>query len=188
MTNRLLYFVAGILLSAIAFAEPAQNPESMISLPDTIAGFQRISFKDYRKEKPGLGVSYGYRAASGLTATVYIYNLGLTEIPSGIESQALKKLHVQTVSEIMQLGATRGMAFEHTLKASIAVPTKQGKKYALVDAFMAKDGKGQTDTFLWLWAAKNNFFKIRLTANPHDAFDKKEVSSFSTEVIRISYE
>ncbi len=133
-------------------------------------------------------MSYGYRAPSGVTATVYIYNMGHTEIPSGIESQTLKKLHAQTISEIMQLGASRGIAFEHTLKSSISVPTKHGTKDALIDAFAANNGKGQINTFLWLWAVSDNYFKIRLTAGPRDAFDKKEISSFVKEVIRISYE
>ncbi len=174
--------------SFMALADLPQNPSSTTNLPVAIAGFERISFKDYRNEGPELGVSYGYKAASGVTATVYIYNWGLAEIPTGIESQPLKKLHAQTVSEILQFGARRGMAFEHTLKTSISVPTRSGKKNALVDAFVAKDGKGQTDTFLWLWAASNNFFKIRLTASPEDVFDRKEIASFAAEVIRISYE
>lgn len=175
-------------MTSIVLAEPTQNLASTNSLPDAIASFERISFKDYRKESPGHGVSYGYRAPSGVTATVYIYNLGHTEIPSGIESQALKKAQTQAISEIIQLGASRGRAFEHTLKSSISVPTKHGTKNALIDAFAAKDGKGQINTFLWLWAANNSYFKIRLTVGTEDTFDKNEISSFVKEVIRISYE
>jgi len=59
------------------------------TFPDEIAGAQRISFRDYESNQPGLGYSAGYKQGN-LIGTVYIYDDGKQSIPDDPQSPLVK--------------------------------------------------------------------------------------------------
>ena len=57
-------------------AAPYQHPETGLLFEETMGGLTKGNVRNFEEKYPGLGVSIGYNAP-GITATVYIYNLGL---------------------------------------------------------------------------------------------------------------
>src|SRR5215468_5314654 len=58
-----------------------------LTFPASLLDLKRISVRDY--ENPGLGFSIGYQSAA-ITATVYVYDRSIRNIPTGIDSPEVR--------------------------------------------------------------------------------------------------
>jgi hypothetical protein len=94
----------GLLVAQGAWAEPFRHESTGIVFPDHIATLEKAArVRNYEAESPGLGISVGYDGP-GITATVYIYTLGMEAIPDDLESAIMKDHFQQVAADIERAG------------------------------------------------------------------------------------
>jgi len=180
-------------LSAAAFAvhaEPVLHPETALSFPDEIAGLVREGLQNYEPVHPGAGVSYGYNnRAQRVFATVYVYTLGVFDVPTKIDHPVMVEVHRRTLDEIRGSANAQGEKVEGPLaSAALAIKGPVGEVPVLFDSFMVQSQKtGPRQTFVWLWSGRGHFLKIRLTTypTPGDARPRL-IDDFAEQVVRLT--
>ena len=169
-----------LLASGFSLAEPVVHQPTGISFPDEIAGFARDEVTNYESKHAGFGFSYGYNLRSRIAATVYVYSAGQCPVPSGIDGPAITRMREQTLAEIRQ-------AYE-----SVEPVTRETARFAgekdeipvLYDLLkLQADGRPRVST-VWLWAARDHFIKIRISASSLDDLDK--MREFAAAVARLA--
>ena len=122
-------------------------------------------------DQPALGVSVRYEGEPSIKADIFIYDLGKTNLGTGIESPAMLP-HFQQVKGDIYTAEKRGSYTSLSLvsEQEIALNTPQGKLPALsaVFTFSQTEGPGTAYTgmrvsHLVLTAYRNSFLKIRFT-------------------------
>ena len=78
-----------------------RHPATGLVFPETLVEMPMVSLTDHDKN-PGLGVSIGYNAP-GITATVYLYTLGLRSISGDLASPILKEHFNQVIQDIYKV-------------------------------------------------------------------------------------
>lgn len=181
-------FLAGAVL-----AEPVTNSVTGITYPDSIAGFDRMSFHDYEKEHPGLGYSYGYATPFSpgnpkrITATVYAYTLGKNEIPTQVTHPAMTQLRAQTLKEIRDYAQNKSTGtLELVRSETLKVRTPKGDIAVLMDGFNRTQDGVMSSSWLFLWSAREHFMKIRMSASGKADKPSSEVVAFVEQIVRIS--
>jgi hypothetical protein len=76
-----------------------RDPNSDIRLPPTLGPLCRGSVTDFETRAAGGGTGIGYNSTA-VTATVYLYTLGLNSMPDGIESAPVKEAFEGAVKDI----------------------------------------------------------------------------------------
>ena len=98
----LFLLLACITLSAEAQTNSYRHPATGLVFPETLVEMPMVSLTDHEKNNPGLGVSIGYNAP-GITATVYLYTLGLRSISGDLASPILKEHFNQVIQDIYKV-------------------------------------------------------------------------------------
>lgn len=134
-----------------------------LEFPERFAGAERVSIQDYEKSRPGLGYSAGYRRGEMLT-TVYIYDLGQTNIPAKLDTPPIKQQLERAKYELVQIQQQRGR-LESRGEFRVADSRKQPRLMCVVFEHVRHD-RQSFDKFACVGSAKGKFLKVRLTM-PH---------------------
>ena len=124
-------------------------------------GRQRISFRDYRSIRPGLGYSAGYQQGN-LIGTVYIYDDGKQSIPDDPQSPLVKAQLEQSRRDV--LGLRQGVRVKVDVKEDFTIEDAGGRTRLICTAFAitGEDGRAR-DSFSCLGVAKSKFLKFRIS-------------------------
>ena len=142
-------------------------PESApgITFPRLMGGLRRGEVTDYEKKQKGLGIGIRYYDAENqIKADVYIYNLGLTAIPDGIESRELVGVFEQARREVHDMEKSGSYQSVKKLSEDVASFGHFASAPRALRAYFSFTQDG-TDRFshIYLTAYKNLFLKIRFT-------------------------
>ena len=86
--------------SKYAFAkEPPQN--LLASLPAQVKTFTAEAPQAYEDKR--FGVSIGYNDPSGTSITLYLYDLGVQDIPDGISSEIIRRAKEEAIGEVKEV-------------------------------------------------------------------------------------
>ncbi|HEY3431576.1 MAG TPA: hypothetical protein VGK09_03405 [Rhodocyclaceae bacterium] len=187
MTKNIFLAVAIFLGASLAVAEPIVNVSTGLSFPDSIAGYERVGVTDFESKKPGVGFSYTYRSAEGVSASIYVFNLQLAQIPSDIDSPLIAAVRKAATDDIAQVAATRGYSLRLPFSATASVKTSKGVTKVTYDMFRIPAAFGG-NTFTWIWPARNHIFKIRLTPSASGELNTELMQEFYQAVVRLSIE
>lgn len=190
----LLWLLASFTIAAPLLAEPVKNPVTGIVYPDAVAGFKRLSYFDYEEKYPGqgLGYSYGYAtphaptAPERITATVYAYTAGVKQIPDRAEHPLMNQLREQTLREIKVYAQRNNATLQPISSETLKVNTPKGPVSVLMDGFNVSQEGGPTNTWVWLWPARGQFMKIRITARGNVDKLPANAREFVEQMVRIS--
>jgi hypothetical protein len=131
------------------------------TFPDEIAGAQRISFRDYESNQPGLGYSAGYKQGN-LIGTVYIYDDGKQSIPDDPQSPLVKAQLEKSRTELV--GLWHGVGVRIDVKEDFTIEDARGRTRLICAAFaITGDDRRPRDSFSCLGVAKSKFLKFRIS-------------------------
>ena len=72
--------------------------------PEWIAGMVKDRITDFESDDPGRGISIGYcGCAAYITVTIYLYNLGQSSIPNGVDSDLIIQHFQQVINSIYSI-------------------------------------------------------------------------------------
>jgi hypothetical protein len=176
-----------LCVCGLSYAEPLTHQPTGIVFPDELAGFQRTEASDMESKQRGLGFSYTYRSPDNVVATVYVYTAGVANIPADPAGPIVHQLREHTIKEIFQYAERFGETPRPSMKATVKVKTEKGEVPVLFDGFTVNSPQsGTRSTYLWLWAARGHFLKIRLTHPPAATADFKHSIAFHEAVVRLT--
>jgi hypothetical protein len=161
---RIVCAVLIAFLSAVTGAAAQTSAKGPVTVydftfPEEVAGAQRISFRDYESNQPGLGYSAGYRQGN-LTGTVYIYDDRKQSIPDDPQSPLVKAQLEQSRRDVV--GLRRGIGVK--VKEDFTIEDARGRTRLICAAFAITGDDGRPrDSFSCLGVAKNKFLKFRIS-------------------------
>src|SRR5262245_8793100 len=161
---RIVCAVLIAFLSAVTGAAAQTSAKGPVTVydftfPEEVAGTQRISFRDYESNQPGLGYSAGYRQGN-LTGTVYIYDDRKQSIPDDPQSPLVKAQLEQSRRDVV--GLRRGIGVK--VKEDFTIEDARGRTRLICAAFAITGDDGRPrDSFSCLGVAKNKFLKFRIS-------------------------
>lgn len=81
---------------------PDRHPATGLSFPAQIANAQKLHSMDYGKSvnRPDLGYGWTYKAGQQLLATVYVYTMGVQNIPDGPSSAPVRAQFDRSLADI----------------------------------------------------------------------------------------
>jgi len=133
------------------------------SFPSSISDWERQSSYNYEKEAPGGGVSISY-GLNDAVATLYIYNMNLKTIPSGISSKVIKGEFSESKAAIITAklqGYYQDVVKKNEGKAKFGLDKKMSFLFA---NYYITQNDIDLDSYLYITAIKNHYFKIRVTS------------------------
>ena len=167
------------LLSPRALADPGIAPDEDYVNPDTQLAFsaeigEYTRVRVHRFPQPGMGVSVQYKGPGD--AEAFIYNKGIARIPTGVDSDAVRKEFEDTAARIS--GLVAAAPFSNAKRVIDATPefeqNGQIAKVRVVEfeySLTYRDGTTQKlCTWLLLTAYRNQFLKLLFT---HAAVDEQ---------------
>ena len=184
--TRLLVALSAICIWSAASSEPLLHSATGINFPDRVADFFRIDYRNFEPENPGLGSSYGYKTSGGVTATVYVFMAGLPVVPSDVAHPVFRQLREQTIKDIEMFSRSRGEQIQHTMKETVKIQGERMEIAVLFDGFSINAPSGAKDTFAWLWPARGQVMKIRMTSGGVQKIDPEQQQAFSQAIVRLA--
>jgi hypothetical protein len=177
MGKLVIHIVIGLLFwqtAASDTSKPFVEPATGVTFPPTLGKWKRGQDRDYG---PGWGVSIAYYSPGGVTATIYIYNLGLTEIPTGIASQVVKDAFAETKREIDEAMRERGGSAKQLAEgeAPLGAAPDALKMLRVGFTIVFKDGYEKSSD-AYLTGYKNQLLKLRLS------YPKEQRARHSAEI------
>jgi hypothetical protein len=184
MSKLIVHFVIGLLCwqtAASDTSKPFVEPATGITFPPALGKWKRGQDRDYG---PGWGVSIAYFAQPGVTATIYVYNLGLKDIPTGTTSQVVKDAFAETKSEIDEAMHDRGGSAKKLSESEVSLGGEADSLKALRVRFTIVDKDGQEEASdAYLTGYKNQLLKIRLTyPKEHRAKHQAQIKSLLSDL------
>jgi hypothetical protein len=144
-------------------SKPFVEPATGTTFPPTLGKWKRGQDRDYG---PGWGVSIAYHSPppGGVTASIFIYNLGLKDIPTGPSSQVVKDAFAETKREVDEAMQQRGGSARQLAEGEALLGATPDSLKALRVSFaiVYKDGYEETSD-AYLTGYKNQLLKLRLT-------------------------
>jgi hypothetical protein len=141
--------------------EPAGKAGLTLPFPD-VKGWHRTEPRKFPQEEAGY--SLGYNSADGVVVTVYVYNRGLAQIPSGVASEAVRQEFQKTkdaLYEVEKLGIYKAVREEQSGEAKLG--GEKGTTRTLHARFRMKVKEQDVGTEVRLFAYRNHFIKLRAT-------------------------
>jgi len=146
------------ILTGPYYAARAQQPDN---LPQIIAGIPFKGAKKFEDPRLGLGVTYENEGAS---LTLFIYNAGQREIPTGIDGSILREQFEQSKGDLQE--AVRQKMLDKAVLEREGV-AHLGSHEPTVPAreavFELKKGDNEFKSYLYITAGNNFLFKVRYT-------------------------
>lgn len=134
--------------------------------PARVGSFVRQNFRDYESESVGLGQSIGYKREDGTTATIYIFDLQMPNVPNNILDPIVRDQFSQAISDVFQFhrGDKVELQYERIKKARNGAPEFLFAAFKIVSELTSKM------SYIFLTARNGKFVKVRVsnTANLSD--------------------
>lgn len=181
-------FLALALSTQAAWSDPYVHAPSGVSFPDQVAGLQRRNVNDYEAQHPGSGVSVKYQSTAGLIVDVYAYTAGLRQIPNDINNPVMAQLRQLTETDIANFAKSKGAEVRRGESMTVEVETSKSKVPVLYNSYVIVFPDGSRNSFVWLWPARNHFFKIRISRLPGDGSDPRVIREFYESFVRLTTE
>jgi hypothetical protein len=158
------------LLCAAAADDLAELRGLGFDFPSEINGFARGDIIDNEAGHPGLGYTVAYHGPrAGAEATVYVYDLGIRDIPDGPSNAVARQAFDQAARDVL---ATEGYVgrVKITMVDRYVAESRAGEAQFLCAEFVFQmaDGSAQR-SYLYLTGARSKFLKIRATLPASDA-------------------
>lgn len=160
MNTALRYFIIGL-----AWLTVMASAQADIDFPEKLGPYTRGDKNTY--EQPGLGYSYPYRGKDGW-ATVYVFDMGLADIPDGIDSDIIRR-SVQDAVDSVKIYEERGHY------ANVQIVPLSGDFDILKDSFLMKkmeyqivkeDGERQdVVSYIFCRGQDGEILKVRMTGD-----------------------
>lgn len=135
--------------------------ELKIEFPD-IDGWNKSEVKKY--PIPELGYNVNYKSEDAGLVTIYVYNMGLNEIPSDVDNTILKNELIRVKNEIQTVG---NMGYYTDLKVlkdeTVNLGGSTGKIKALRTVFNYNMQGRPVVSEAYIVGHKNHFIKVRAT-------------------------
>lgn len=155
-----------LLLGAIALISAAEASEGRtffgLTFPETIEGARSGAFNDYETTDPGYGYSVQY-SRPGWNMTVYIYDLGLSVIPSNVESGPILDAFEQAKKEI-------ALRFNGVDPRREFTASKDGGPKFLCASYTVQTS-AVLESLLCVTSRKDKFVKFRVTGKRTETSD-----------------
>lgn len=163
-SSMILAVLISLIFIKAGFAEPYLHAPTGIVFPDQIATLKKQdSFKDFEKDRPGLGVSVGYNGP-GITVTIYAYTMGLNEIPPDLDSNIFKAVYLHARREIEMAGELGSYSNVKQLRDDqTAWDSQENGVRSLHASYSLTQNGVDRLSHLYLTEHKNHFLKIRFT-------------------------
>lgn len=141
----------------------AQEIESVhgIPLPLELARAQRTRIVDYEPDHPGMGISASY-VNGYYKIALYVYDLGLTDIPDNPMSAVVTDHFRQAISEALTVAHSRGEKLQ--CKGAHGAPYPPGVDVAFLVAKLGRENDNDRFTsFIFLTTKNRRFVKLRVS-------------------------
>ncbi len=149
--------------------------------PD-IEDWQRGEVRTYPNE--ALGFSVPYMSEEGGMVTIYVYNAGLSSIPTDLNDKIVKNEIERAKNDIIQIGKSGIYEGVREIKSdTVTLGGATGKVRALRALYYFKIKGEEVDSEIYLFSYKNNFIKIRATRpKAKNGAENKALASFLAEI------
>jgi hypothetical protein len=182
----ILTVIAVLVSAAAAFAQGSSQASSReklrtvygLSIPDRVGSLVYARSVDFESKAPGLGYALRFGGRPGWMVDVYLYDLGLTTIPSDAESSVIREQLAQARGDVFELGK-RGTYARVTDRGDFAVPAS-GKPRFVCSSFSYLRGDRvdiDVESYLCLSAWNDKFVKVRMTA-PKGTLSQSDTTDF----------
>jgi hypothetical protein len=145
---------------AAAAADTIKLEPTAVEFPRRI-GPMYLQGEPHKYDPPSLGVSYQF-SGSGLSLTVYVYDVGLEDIPDGGDTVVTCKQFEQAKQDVLAAGYGNTVFVSQQL-ARLAPPADLPLAREAKFEFR-RDGRA-TVSYLWLTAVSGHFVKLRFSVN-----------------------
>ena len=191
-----------LLCVALIVGSPAEAQDSGsyvheatgVTIPSEVHGFRRDSVVNHETNTPGQGVGIGFSSGTSYKATLFIYTNGLASVPTDVNDPIIQQVRSEAVAVVLlaaktrepkEISANSRKAFSETT----AVSTEPEKTKMLWDSFVVYLGGRATNDDMYIWPAKGQIFKLRVTRIPgqNDNVDQtSQVTAFVNSLVRYS--
>lgn len=169
MKNILTFFsfILVLIISPHAFSDSFKDASTGLTFPATLGSMQQKEVTDFEKQNPssGLGVGILYRDPNPkIYADIYVYNLGLKDIPNGSISKIVQEQWKQAEQDIYTIQKQGKLQEVKKLNETTSSLTSSnaGPTALRTDFSYIQNGEEKLSHLL-LTGYKNNFIKIRFT-------------------------
>lgn len=141
------------------------HSESNLKFPLQLAGARRLSIQNY--DDPRLGVAVSYQIPGVGRADFYVYRLDASEVPTGIDSPALRvalaNAHVD-VDEAVRRGAYESAEAMFPESSTYELPNKIPRLYFTAYRLQrASQRNNPMVSWLFMTGMANHFVKVRVS-------------------------
>jgi hypothetical protein len=171
--------VACLAHATVAAPEGFMDPDIGVLFPPQLGKLQLQGVNEF--DDPGLGRSLSY-SGHGLEATVYIYSLGLPEIPEDPHSEIVREEFENRKRDIYQIEG-RG-AIEHIGDRIVAVDGKSTQVAMHEAKFRFTQQETIRWSYLYLFSESGSFVKLRLTCELAEAKCDRSSDSLTSSLVR----
>jgi hypothetical protein len=149
-----------LVCTSLAHAEPVKLLPGPFELPDRI-GPMRYDGQAHKYDDPRLGSSYQY-LGGGLSLTVYVYDLGATDIADGGDSRIACEAFEGAKGDVLQAGYQDMQLKSQQLARLDPVAEAPLAREAVFE--YTRSGS-PTVSYLWVIGASKQFVKLRFSVN-----------------------
>ena len=160
------------LLAAAAPTEHCLVPGTDAEFPASVAGFVRVSAKDYESSAPGGGCSVRYQNSPAVWIDVYVYNPFHQRVGDAPRDEPLLQLFRATAAGISQSWAKNG-ATVRDLHAAYEWRGAKHMEVMVATASIETKDKNELSTYLQVWPAAGMVWKMRMTVDSKEYDDAK---------------
>lgn len=160
MRNIAAAFLLG--LCALAGHAATYEPALDLTLPDEIGGLPLAGRQEFPQKELGVGLAYKHEHLLG---SVFIYTAGLRSLPSGADSQVVRRHFAQVVADVKQLQAD-GKYHAVTLVGPSEQTTTYpgcGPQFLVREFILVMDDGITRSSQAYLTVVNGNFVKLRIT-------------------------
>lgn len=186
-TFNMRYLLIAVALFTAAIPASAEIFEDAIGVqfPDEVAG---LSFAG-RKTFPdtALGINLAYQRPGPVRGSIYIYNGGLTTIPSKTDSPLIRKHFDQVIAELSLLVAHKKISAVnfHPSGTQLTAYEGCGPQFWRQEYELVMPDAPTIVSYTYLTAMKNNFIKLRVSYPRGDADGKRDTDRFVAEIRKV---
>lgn len=179
------YLFSFALFCAATNAVPSVFENSInVTFPDKVGALTFGDKKEFPKKE--LGVNIRYQGNGPVVGSIYIYNAGLSDIPTGVGSPIIHKHFAQVIGEVKQLAAMGQVKAVNLAGAGSTISSFKGcGPQFMWRAYELDMGDKVLSSYTYLTGLNNNFVKLRMSHLKTDAQGKREVEQFVEEIRKV---
>lgn len=159
---------------------PDRHPATGLTFPAQIADAQRLHSMDYGKSvnRPDLGYGWTYAAGKQLLATVYVYTLGVQNIPDGPSSVPVRTQFDRSLADIHEAAKHNRYEGLKTVSGPIDCPVGGIVFRCITLSGIQSSTRQPVYTALMLTGYRKHFLKLRLDWTEGSATSQASVERF----------